>query len=213
MYDKGDRVLRIEAIAHNVKELRCGKILEKLSDMLAKLKHMVSDFLNVVCAAHISYLDNGILDTLFQPTQRGKKRLAGIDPQKPRMRIVCAAALALAPRPGGFSARQLAQKTSELMDNALYTARHAAYDLNKLRGKSIVVSIRNSRLYRLSEYGIRVLAGLIILREKVIKPVLAGINKKTAGHPPNNMHHIDAIYDNLRREMLNLLGELNLIPT
>lgn len=213
MYDKGDRVLRIEAIAHNVKDLRCGKVLEKLSDMLAQLKRMVSDFLNVLCAAHISYLDNGILDTLFQPTQRGKKRLAGIDLQKPRMRIVCAATLALAPRPGGFSARQLAQKTSELMDNARYTPRQAAYDLIKLRGKSLVVSLRNSRLYHLSEYGIRVLAGLIILREKVIQPILAGILKKTAGCPPKNMQTIDVRYDSLRREMFILLGELNLIPT
>lgn len=211
MYDKGDRVLRIEAIAHNVKELRCGKVLEKLSDMLAKLKRMVSDFLNAICAAHISYLDNGVLDTLSQPTQRGAKRLAGIDLQKDRMRKVCEAALALAPKPGGFSAKELARKTGEIMNDVAYTPRQAAYDLNKLRGKAIVFSVKKSRLYRLSEYGIRVLAGLIILREKVIKPVLAGICSKKAGHPPINIHPIDTRYDNLCNEMLNLLGELNLV--
>jgi hypothetical protein len=30
MYDKGERVLRIEIIVNNVEELRCGKRLEKL---------------------------------------------------------------------------------------------------------------------------------------------------------------------------------------
>lgn len=126
MYDKGDRVLRIEAIAHNVKELRCGKSLMKRTDMLAKLRHMVSDFLNVI-TAHISYLDNGLLDTISQPTQRGSRRLAGIDLQKPHMRTVCEAALALAASPCGFNARELAAKTSEIIGTTVYTARQRCH--------------------------------------------------------------------------------------
>jgi hypothetical protein len=213
MYDKGDRVLRIEAIAHNVKELRCGKSLVKLTDMLAKLRHMVSDFLNVITAANISYLDNGILDTISEPTQRGSRRLAGIDLQKTRMRTVCEAALALAAAPGGFNSNDLAEKTGEIMGTTEYTARQAAYDMNKLRGKSIVVPINKTRRYRLSTYGVRVLAGLLILREKVIKPILAGICKKTVGRPPKNIQPIDTKYDNIRNEMLNLLIELHLAET
>ena len=45
VYDKGARVLRIEVIAHSVKELRCGKRLDKLPLMLATLQRMVLDFL------------------------------------------------------------------------------------------------------------------------------------------------------------------------
>ena len=37
VYDKGARVLRIEVIVHSVKELRCGKRLEKLPIMLTRL--------------------------------------------------------------------------------------------------------------------------------------------------------------------------------
>jgi hypothetical protein len=70
LYEKGARVLRIEAIAHNVKGLRCGKSVEKLPIMLAELQRMVIDFLNLVQAAHISYLPDGILDALIAPTQR-----------------------------------------------------------------------------------------------------------------------------------------------
>ncbi|MGH7753703.1 MAG: hypothetical protein ACREN5_12880, partial [Gemmatimonadales bacterium] len=66
LYDKGDRVLRIEVIVHNVKDLRCGKRLEKLSIVLAKLQRMVIDFLAVVQAAHRTYLDTGALDALPQ---------------------------------------------------------------------------------------------------------------------------------------------------
>ena len=34
LYDKGARVLRVEAIVHNVRALRCGRSVEKLSIML-----------------------------------------------------------------------------------------------------------------------------------------------------------------------------------
>ncbi len=51
LYDKGARVLRIEAIAHNVKGLRCGKVVEKLPVMLVELQRMVIDFLNIVQTA------------------------------------------------------------------------------------------------------------------------------------------------------------------
>ena len=44
MYDKGDRVLRVEVIVHNIEELRCGKRLEKLPGMLQRLEQMVVGF-------------------------------------------------------------------------------------------------------------------------------------------------------------------------
>jgi hypothetical protein len=211
IYDKGARVLRIEAVAHNVKELRCGKILERLPDMLAKLRQMVSDFLNLICATHISYLDEGILDAISQPSDRGTRRLAGIDLQKPRVRAVSEALLTLSAKPGGFTVKELAQKTGELLKNVTYTVRQAAYDLNKFKGKNMIVTMSNSRCCRLSSFGIRILSGLIILREKVIKPVLAGICKKKIGRPPKNMQKLDSSYDILRSEMFKLLGDLNLV--
>ncbi len=33
IYDKGDQVLRVEVVAHNVGELRCGRMLEKLPEL------------------------------------------------------------------------------------------------------------------------------------------------------------------------------------
>ena len=87
LYDTGARVLRIEVIVHHVKALRCGQRLEKLSIVLAKLQRMVIDFLNVVYGAHRGTLQAGTLDTLPQPTQRGAQQLAGVDIQKPRMRV------------------------------------------------------------------------------------------------------------------------------
>jgi DNA-binding transcriptional ArsR family regulator len=184
LYDKGPQVLRVEAIAHNTKGLRCGKLIEKLPIMLNKLQDMAIGFLNVVQAAHRSFLPDDALDRLIKPSQRGNRRLAGVDLQQPRIQAVSEAVLALAAKPQGFTVRELAEKTRQLHpdDAADYTHRQAAYDLMKLRGKKLVERIRKTRYYRIKSAGIRILAGLLTLREKVIKPVLAGLGKPRVGH-------------------------------
>ncbi len=203
VYDKGARVLRVEAVAHNVKDLRCGKVLEKLSTMLEKLQRMAVDFLNVLKAAHISYLDENTLDDLHQPTQRGTSRLAGINLQNPRMRNVCEAVLNLSPKPGGFTCVELAEQVRKSKKDCLqnYNQRLASYDLRKLRGKGIVEPIAGTRKYSCNTFGIETVSALIILREKIIRPILAGMVDKKVGRPPKNIQPIDKHYMNLRNEM------------
>lgn len=212
LYDKGARVLRVEAIAHNIKGLRCGKSVEKLPIMLASLQRMVIDFLNVVQAAHISFLPDGILDDLIEPTQRGKRRLAGVDLQTTRLRAVAEALLALAPKSGGFTLAELAERVHHILpDKQLhYTARHASYDLAKLRGKALVERVERSRRYRLRPYGVRILAGMLVLRERVLKPVLAGLGKPRVGRPPKHVHPIDQHYQALQHELRRTFQTLGL---
>ncbi|HZD07177.1 MAG TPA: hypothetical protein VE176_02950, partial [Candidatus Limnocylindrales bacterium] len=194
LYDKGDRVLRVEVIVNNIEELRCGKRLEKLPGMLERLQRMVVEFLGVVQAAHVSFLDGRQLDALAAPSVRGERRIAGVDLQKPRMRAVAEAVMALAAKTEGFTAEQLARRVRQQQGRSMadYQRRKAAYDLRKLRGKSLIQRIDKTRRYRVRRPGIRTLAGLLILREKVLKPVLAGIHRPKRGRPPRNIHPPDA---------------------
>ena len=212
LYDKGARVLRIEAIAHNVKGLRCGKSVEKLPIMLAELQRMVIDFLNLVQAAHISYLPDGILDELIEPTQRGSRRLAGVDLQKPRIRAVAEAVLALAPKPGGFTLAELAERVRPLLpsNRPTYASRHASYDLSKLLGKALVERVARTHRYRIPPYGVRILAGMLVLRERVLKPVLAGLGKARIGRPPKQIHPLDKHYEVLQHELRRTFETLGL---
>lgn len=212
LYDKGPRVLRVEAIAHNTNGLRCGRSIEKLPIMLGKLQEMTIDFLNVVQAAHKSFLPDDALDRLIVPSQRGQRRLAGVDMQNPRMRSVCDAVLALAPKPGGFSISDLTSKVHQLYPGLAekYSLRQAAYDLMKLRGKQLVHRITKTRNYCVQSPGIRILAGLLTLREKVIKPVLAGAGKLRPGPKPKMIHPIDQHYLNLQSEMRLLFISLGI---
>jgi hypothetical protein len=46
IYTKGERVLRIEAMAHNVKELCCGRSLEKFPETVTGLKGILERFIH-----------------------------------------------------------------------------------------------------------------------------------------------------------------------
>jgi hypothetical protein len=63
------------------------------------------------------------------------------------------------------------------------------------------VRIGGTRCYQVRRPGIRTLAGLLTLREKVLKPVLAGVCRPKRGRPPKNIHPRDEHYQNLQREI------------
>jgi hypothetical protein len=212
MYDKGARVLRIEAIAHDAKVLRRGNSLPRFPLLAVELQRMVLAFLNAVQAAHASFLDDPqVLDRLPQPSQRGRRRVAGIDLAKPRMRAVSEAVVALAAQPTGFTLAELAARTRAVWPNHPYTVRQAAYDIAKLRGKRLVERVGTTRRYRPCMRGLRTLAALLILREKVIKPVIAGAGKPKVGRPPKRLHPLDQHYITLQRELRATFETLKLV--
>jgi hypothetical protein len=213
IYDKGDRVLRIEVVAHNVKALRCGTGMDKLPQLLQKMLEYVVGFLNAVQAAHVSFLDEGAFDSLTLPTQRGNKRLAGIDLNKSRMRTVVAAVVALSPKPGGFTVGDLALKVHAMAGwkPEQYSPRQAAYDLAKIRGKDIVQRVDRSRRYMAKAEGVRKMWACVVLRDKVLKPMMAGAGRPRVGRPPKNIHPLDIHYQNLLRELEKTFQTLGLV--
>jgi hypothetical protein len=54
------------------------------------------------------------------------------------------------------------------------------------------------------------LAAVLILREKVIKPVLAGAGRSQLGRPPKRIQPLDAHYQNLQRELRRTFDTLGL---
>ena len=55
----------------------------------------------------------------------------------------------------------------------------------------MIERVAHTRNYTINVQGVRALAGLLILREKVIRPVLAGICKPRPGRPPKIVDPID----------------------
>src|SRR3990172_3454753 len=206
IYTKGERVLRIEVIVHNARALACGTSLPKFALILLKLKEVLNRFLNVLRYLDVTCIAETQWDELPTASQVGRTRVGGVDLNKPRMRAVVEAVLELAPTPRGFSSADLADKVRTILPSKekAYTSRQAAYDLKKQRGKQVVRKVEKSRRYEIVPPGLQTVAGLLVLRDKVIKPVLAGAGKPRRGRPPKLVNAVDAHYEAIQVEMRNL---------
>lgn len=211
IYSKGERVLRIEVIVHNTRDLPCGRDT-KFPGIIESLKAILERFLAVLRSVDVSFIDAGKLETWPLPSKVGAGRVAGIDINQRRMRAVMEGVIALSANPRGFTASELATKVREIMGNGdiPYQSRQASYDLKKLRGKELVCPIQHSRRYQATLEGLRTMAAFIVLREKVLIPLLANGGKRKAGPKPRNRSPIDIHYDNIQIEMQKIFQTMNI---
>jgi len=94
-----------------------------------------------------------------------------------------------------------------------YTIRQAAYDLRKLRGKSLIIKPGRSRRYRVPPQAARTIAALLALRDQVIGPILAGVRSPRMGRKPAVWTRVDRDYETLRIGMQDLFHDLGITPT
>jgi len=210
VYSKGERVLRIEVIVHNTEELECGRSLERFPEIAARLREMLRRFLGVLSCIDACFIADDLLEQLPAASQVGKTRVGGLDFNKPRLRWVAGAALSLAACPDGFTASALAQEVRARsgQTEAHYGARRAAYDLKKLRAKQMVDRIGSTARYQPTPEGLRALTALLVLRDKVIQPLLAAARRTTPTQGAQNPTPLDIHYETLRTGMKDLFSEL-----
>jgi hypothetical protein len=194
-YTKGEHVLRFEAIVHNTKALRCGRVLDRFPQIIDRLAGMVERFCTTLDCVDTTFVGDGLLDQLPAPTQIGATRVGGVDLNKPRIRAALSAALALSAAPDGFTVAEFTAKVHAMSGDTDYTSRQGAYDLRKLRGKDLVIKPGRSRRYHLSTQAASTIAALLTLREQVIAPILAGVRSPTAR---TQTHHLDPRRPRLR---------------
>jgi hypothetical protein len=200
----------LEATVHNTKELRCRRSLEHFPEIITRLSGMAERFATTLDCADISFLPDGILDELPQPSRIGATRTGGIDLNKPRTRAALAAALALAAAPHGFTVAEHAAKVRSMTGQASYTIRQAAYDLRKLRGKILAAKPARTRRYHIPPEQARTIAALLALRDHVIAPVIAGVRSPRRGRKPAHWTAIDRDYETLRIGMQALFRDLGI---
>jgi hypothetical protein len=208
IYSKGERVLRIEAVAHNTQELNCGRSLDKFPEVVARLKGMLERFADALSCIDQCFIADDMLEQLPAAAQVGKTIVGGIDLNKARMRAVVEAVIALSPSPNGFTASDVAARVRDR--HAQYGPRHAAYDLKKLRGKHIVCRIGRTRRYEPLLTGLRAITALVVLRNKAIKPLLAAARPLHPTRRGHNPQPIDTHYRALELAMHGVFHELGI---
>jgi hypothetical protein len=205
-------VLRIEVIMHNTKAYRWGRSLPAFPQIVARLKGILERFLDAVDCINACFICDEALEKLPQPAQIGQTRLGGIDLNQPGIRRVAEAVLALSASPAGFTASDLARQIHSMngQPESEYGPRRAAYDIKKLQAKGMVRKIGKSRRYETVPEGIRTLTALLVLREKIIRPLLAASGQPEPPAQPANPLPIDHHYDGLRAGMRNLFTDLGI---
>ena len=212
IYSKGECVLRIEAVAHNIREFNCGRLLDNFPEIVRRLKGMLERFMQALSCIDQCFIGDEMLERLPLASRVGKSMVEGIDLNKPRLRHVAASVVALSASPDGFTASKLADQVRASGDKSLsgYGPRQAAYDLKKLRGQQIVRRIGSTRRYDVMPSGLRAITALLVLREKAIKPLLAAAQDITPTRGGQNPRAIDRHYQDLRLAMKGVFDELGI---
>jgi hypothetical protein len=214
IYTKGERVLRIEVVVHNTQELQCGRSLEKFPPIVVQAKEILERFMNALSCIDQCFIADSMLEELPTPSRVGTTKVGGIDLNKPRMRWVVEAviALCLSLSPHGFTASELARQVRMLSNQgeSEYGARRAAYDLKKLRGKKIVRRIGQTRRYQSTSSGLKAMVALAVLRNKAIKPLLAAAQDLRPSRGAQNPRPLDRNYETIRTAMKVVFQELGL---
>jgi hypothetical protein len=211
-YTKGEHVLRFEAIVHNTKALRCGRVLDRFPQIIDRLAGMVKRFCTTLDCVDTTFIGDGLLDQLPAPTQIGATRVGGVDLNKPRIRAALSAALALSAAPDGFTVAEFTAKVHAMtgQTDSDYTSRQGAYDLRKLRGKDLITKPGRARRYHTPNPAAGTIAALLTLRDQVIGPILAGIRSPRLGRKPATWTPIDRDYEKIRIDMQTLLHDLGI---
>src|SRR5262249_60616473 len=96
-----DCVDRIEAVAHNIQELNCGRSLEYFPELVCRRKAMLERFADALSCIDQCFIADDMLERLPLASRVGKTLVGGIDLNKARMRHVVEALIALSPSANG----------------------------------------------------------------------------------------------------------------
>lgn len=211
LYSKGESVLRIEVMIHNTAELPWRRSIAEFPKLVSWMKEVRQRFLNTLYCLDRCFIPDEVWEKLPEPAQVGGTRVGGVDLNRSRMRLVVQGVLALCTSPRGFTAGDLAETVRRSAGAAFqYSVRQAAYDIRKLRGKQILEKPPLSNRYQAVPDGLRTLAAAVLVRDKVIRPLLASQCRLRRGAPPKRSAPIDAHYRALQREMRELFAVIGL---
>jgi hypothetical protein len=186
-YLKEGRALRTETTINQPRDLGIGKELTNLAAM-AKAGYTANRrLLDAECISHDPAAGAAALEMLTSPViSTTCTRVPGMRFPDPRVQALLAACCALAPRPAGFTSRDLRHLLAPQLgkDPGDMTGGQISYDLRRLRAHQIIERIPHSRTYQVTPDGLSTALFFTRLTRRVIIPALAEI--ADTGPPPGS---------------------------
>ena len=199
LYDKGERTLRAEVVVHNTKDLKCKRGIGSFGEIVEKLETIMSSFLSNLNHAHVATINDGTFEEMTKPAQTGRNRLAGIDFNKKRTKIVGIALLSLSMKPGGFTSKDLSEELKQMIDPG-FSSRKASYDIKKFRGKGMVKKIDDSIGYMVTKDGIKTISAILCMLTKELPALVSTIRSPWKEQKKEQLSKMDEYLFNVQKE-------------
>ena len=99
---------------------------------------------------------------------------------------------------------------ARLLKDERYSPSRAAYDLRKFRCKGLAAKIPRSRRYCVDAEALRAMAALLLLRDKVVCPLLAAASTPCRAPTPRISSLLDQRYAGVHQEMRSLFNTVGI---
>ena len=217
-YVRDHLVLRTEPASNNVNDYGVNKSVQNLPALRNALSAIIDNYLNVQQDILETFVDRGQLRKLAEPTiTTTGKRIPGLKLDHPRQLALMHALVRFAHIAAGntFTTAEIHPAVIEALGCAPehYTLASLRYDLSKLRAKSLVAKLPNSRRYQLLPHGYSICLIFLKLFERVYAPLTSGILspvKPDARLESKRRSPLDRLYQRVIDDLDNLVQAVGL---
>ena len=217
-YVRDHLILRTEPASNNVNDYGVNKSVQNLIPLRNALSAIIDNYLNVQQDILETFVDRGQLRKLAEPTiTTTGKRIPGLKLDHPRQLALMHALVRFAHIAAGntFTTAEIHPAVIEALGCAPehYTLASLRYDLSKLRAKSLVAKLPNSRRYQLLPHGYSICLIFLKLFERVYAPLTSGILspvKPDARLESKRRSPLDRLYQRVIDDLDNLVQAVGL---
>ena len=177
-YFKGNRALRTETVICDTRDFGIGRRVNAANwkALRAVGEHANQRLCDAQAADARPAPDVATFTEVTRPsTTEDGQHAAGLRFGDPRVMAVLAATVHFVHLPAGFDNKTLTHLVADQLD-APYTARHATYDLRRLRRKRLIERLPHSHRYQLTPRGRRVAVLFTKTYGRVLTPALAELD-------------------------------------
>lgn len=208
---------RVEVGTNDVTDFRgLLKGVENLPAVRERFSQITTNFRDAQQDILETFLDQGQLHRLSQPTVIGKKRIPGLKLDNARQLALMHALVAFSHvLAGQFTTADLYPRVLQMLGCSPeeYKLNSLRYDLSKLRAKELVEKIPRSRRYQFTGPGYRLSLVYLKLFEKLYAPLTAGLIHPCSNDqllPLQRTTALDQLYLAVKQALDNLVHEIGL---
>jgi hypothetical protein len=170
--------LRTESTSYQLGDLHIKKNTDNLPKVREVLGTANQRYLDVQQDVLASYIDRGQLQELLRPTISATgRRVPGLHLDDPRLLALLQALTCFMylSGKGSFRTKDLLVDAQKALDKPDYQMSQLRYDLNKLRGKGLVVRQQGTHTYQLTPEGYQLAILYLKLYHRLYAPLTAGL--------------------------------------